>query len=289
MGPGHRTFRSLIVALLAFMIITPLAVRSLLKSTACIEPIVLRTENGKGFDIRLLSPLGSPVGLLETAPGEFSPWTPTAVGSIIVESTTAEQTTVEVIIGNSAGRSVRLTGSGGQDQQALASLSRGSRLSGYFDGALNYKGDIWVCCLASTNGLLIGLLMFCCVHQLSRLLSIFSEILQVLFDPVTLSAAIPLVIVLGLMGMRNSDPLALSYRYVDEWIIVEGILNWPQFWDALYGSLYNVLLLLASVPGLMADDLQLVVIGQRLVSAVAAAWSVGLICFMAAAFQVLIS
>ena len=281
---GPRTGRSLVAALLAFLIVTPVAVRGLVRSTACLESVVLRANGVDAAAFQLLSPLGSPIETLEMRPGEFAPWTPTAVGSLRIAGTGGAAATVEVWIGNPAEDAAGGVVSAGREEQVLSDLRRGSRISRYFAGAINYRGDLWVCCWAVTNGVLIGLLTFCVVHQLPRLVSILREVLSVVLAPVTLSIAVPMFVMLGLLGMRNSDPLTLSYRYVDEWIILEGILDWRQFWSALYGSLYNSMLMFASVPGLIADDLQVVVIGQRLVTAAAAAWSVGLVCLMASGF-----
>lgn len=281
----NRTSRSLMAALFAFFVITPIAVRGLLRSTACIEPVLLQAQGVNAADVKLISPLGSPIDILEAEPGVFTPWTLSAVGGVSIEGQHGESSTVKIILGDSAVRVDGVIISSGQEEEALAPLRRGSRLSGYFNGAINYRGDFWVGCWGVTNGLLIGLLTFFVIYNWSLLVSVLRECFTVVLSPVTLLTALPLVIVLGMLGTRNSDSLALSYRYVDEWIILEGILNWRQFWSALYGSLYNSVLLLASLPGLIADDLQLVVIGQRLVSAAAAAWSVALVVFMASGFM----
>jgi hypothetical protein len=254
-------------------IIVVFSIKQSLISKIGLDYFALRIDNyGKDvLNIKFLSPTNGIIDINKLAPDVygFLLENKKAINEIIIQSDNVNQYTLtyskDPTLKNwSTFETHQLNYNSG----TVKISSKKTSLFSYYHNTLNWKGDYFIIVLALFNTFFIIAIIAVLVLFYKKIWPLLWH-LKSTFKRMhsSLWYAIPVLLVGVYLNLQNNSYLILTFRHKDELGIIELLLeNLPEFWNGFYGSVYNSLQLLFSLPGLMFDNFKLIAFGQRLIS-----------------------
>lgn len=255
------------------LLLTIISIKQNLSSKIGIEQFLIKVE-GPANDITKIgffSPTGGIIDIDEVSPNVygFLLGNKKAIKEIVVDAQNVENF---VFSYNTDGVLKKWEKFESQQLQyglnSVAITTQHKSLFSYYTNTLNWKGDIFLIGLAFFNSCFIVLVLSIFILKIGKIKILLSVLIKSISSIKSYFwYALP-VIILGIyLNQKNSSYYVLTFRHKDELSIIELFLEeLPKFWNGFYGSMYNLLQLLFSIPGLVFDDFKMIAIGQRMIS-----------------------
>ena len=265
-------FAYIVLAILAAGIFFALNLRQILQTDLVLQPVtVFHSGRADAVEVGMFTPLGSEI-VVARSDGR-STVVGRAVASIIISSNQVGTVEVRVGVANRVVHSEKIRFDTASVRQVdLLRCQRTSFVSSYYGSAINYRGDRFVFTFGLISSLIFGCLIWAAFKIKLELCSAARDLYVLIIagnSLVVWSISGAFLCACLLLNMRFADPLSLSYRMVDEPVLV--IRSFKQaltFWNGHYGTAYHLLQSIVAIPGLTLGSHEVAVTGQRMLSSV---------------------